>query len=109
MPHPLPESLAALIAQRFRVLGGPVRIRLLDRLRFGEATVQELTEVSGFSQQKVSKHVRVLLAAGVVRRRREGDFARYAVADESIFSLCDQVCGGLRWPLDVDSVIGGAS
>lgn len=93
LPHPLSEPLAELIARRFRVLGDPMRIKLLDRLRFGEATVQELTEASGSSQQNVSKHLRVLLAAGVVGRRQEGNFARYAVADEGVFALCDQVCG----------------
>jgi DNA-binding transcriptional ArsR family regulator len=110
LPHPLPESLAELIAQRFRVLGDPLRIKLLDRLRLGEATVQELTEASGSSQQNVSKHLRVLLAAGVVRRRQEGNFARYAVADEGVFALCDEVCGGLRRQLDgLDSRLGGAA
>jgi len=72
--------------------------------------VAQLTEASGSSQQNVSKHLRVLLSAGVVRRRQEGNFARYAVADEGVFALCDQVCGGLRRQLDdLDSLLGGSS
>ena len=43
-PHPLPDYLAELIARRFRVIGEPMRIRLLDQLRDGEATVRELAE-----------------------------------------------------------------
>jgi DNA-binding transcriptional ArsR family regulator len=99
-PHPLPEPLAELIARRFRVLAEPVRIRLLDRLRAGEATVLELTEALGCSQQNVSKHLQVLLEAGVVGRRKEGNRAYYSIADEGVFALCDQVCGSLERQVD---------
>ncbi|MQA73740.1 MAG: metalloregulator ArsR/SmtB family transcription factor [Solirubrobacterales bacterium] len=94
--HPIPDQLVELIAQRFRVLGEPMRIKLLDRLREGPATVGELVEATAASQQNVSKHLRVLLEAGIVSRAREGNFARYAIADEAVFRLCEEVCGGLR-------------
>ena len=71
IPHPLPDALVELIAQRFRVIGEPMRIRLLDRLRDGAATVQELTEATGASQQNVSKHLGVLLQAGIVSREKQ--------------------------------------
>jgi DNA-binding transcriptional ArsR family regulator len=45
IPHPLPEPLVELVAQRFRVLGEPMRIKLLDRLREGDATVGELETI----------------------------------------------------------------
>ena len=61
VPHPLPDLLADLIAQRFKVLSEPMRIKLLDRLRGGDATVQELQQALGASQQNVSKHLGVLL------------------------------------------------
>ena len=57
LPHPLPDDLVELIARRFRAIGEPMRIKLLDRLRDGEATVGELTEALGASQQNVSKHL----------------------------------------------------
>jgi DNA-binding transcriptional ArsR family regulator len=88
--------LVELIAQRFRVLGEPMRIKLLDRLRDGDATVGELQEATGGSQQNVSKHLGILLQAGAVSRSKHGTSARYAIADESVFELCEQVCGGLR-------------
>jgi DNA-binding transcriptional ArsR family regulator len=96
IPHPLPEPLVELIARRFRVLGDPTRIRLLDLLRDRDATVSELHEAIGASQQNVSKHLGVLLQAGLVTRTKEGTSARYAVADDAVFALCDVVCGGLR-------------
>lgn len=89
-----------LIAQRFRVLAEPMRIKLLDTLRDGPATVSELTGVLGSSQQNVSKHLAILHAAGIVSREKVGTSARYAIADESVFALCELVCGGLRRQLD---------
>ena len=64
VPRPLPDPLTELIAQRFRVLGEPMRIKLLDALRDGEATVGELVDRMGASQQNVSKHLGVLHQAG---------------------------------------------
>jgi len=95
-PHPLPEPLIELVAQRFRVLGEPMRIRLLDRLREGDATVGELQLALGASQQNVSKHLGILHAAGMVSRTKDGNHARYSISDPSVFELCDNVCGGMR-------------
>jgi DNA-binding transcriptional ArsR family regulator len=96
IPHPLPEPLIELVAQRFRVLGEPMRIKLLDRLREQDATVGELQEALGASQQNVSKHLGVLHAAGMVTRTKDGNHTRYSISDPSVFELCDQVCGGVR-------------
>ncbi|MEO8687626.1 MAG: metalloregulator ArsR/SmtB family transcription factor [Solirubrobacteraceae bacterium] len=100
MDHPLPDPLIEVIAQRFRVLGEPLRIRLLDQLRDGPATVQELTEITGASQQNASKHLQVLHRAGMVRRAKRGNFVSYEIADSTVFELCDMVCGGLHRQLD---------
>lgn len=96
LPSPLPDPLVELIAERFRIIGEPMRIKILDVLRGGEATVGELTLALGTSQQNVSKHLGVLYQAGIVSRRREGVHARYAIADESVLGLCEDVCGGVR-------------
>jgi DNA-binding transcriptional ArsR family regulator len=109
-PHPLPDDLVELIARRFRVLSEPMRIRLLDVLRDGGATVAELQEATGSSQQNVSKHLGVLLQSGIVARRKEGNFARYEIGDDSVFALCDQVCGGLRRQLEeIEALLEGGS
>lgn len=106
VPHPLPAPLVELIAQRFRVLGEPMRIRLLDALREAPATVQQLQQATGASQQNVSKHLGVLLHGGLVSRSKEGNFSLYEIADEGVFDLCEQVCGGLRRQLDeLDAVL----
>ena len=108
VPHPLPDELVELIARRFRVLAEPMRIRLLDRLREGSATVAELQAATGASQQNVSKHLGVLLQAGLVARRKKGNFARYEIADDSVFELCETVCGGFRRQLDeIEALLEG--
>jgi DNA-binding transcriptional ArsR family regulator len=100
--------LVELIAQRFRVIGEPMRIRLLDHLRSGPASVGELSEALGASQQNVSKHLGVLLQAGIVAREKRGNHAVYSISDESVFDLCEQVCGGLLRRIDeLDGVLSG--
>jgi DNA-binding transcriptional ArsR family regulator len=100
IPHPLPDPLVDLIAQRFRLIGEPMRIRLLDRLRAQELSVGELAIALGASQQNVSKHLASLHQAGIVGRRKDKNRVVYSIADESIFQLCEIVCGGLQSQLE---------
>ena len=99
LPRPLPDDLVELIARRFRVLGEPMRIKLLDRLREGEATVNELTDALDASQQNVSKHLALLADVGVLGRRKEGTHVYYRIVDESVFALCEAVCGSVQQQL----------
>ena len=96
LPSPLPDALVDLIAQRFRLLGEPTRIRLLDALREGPATAADLQAATGASQQNVSKHLAMLVDSGLLRRAKEGTRVYFSIADERIFDLCEQVCGSLR-------------
>jgi DNA-binding transcriptional ArsR family regulator len=94
--HPLSQPVIELVAQRFRALGEPLRIRILEQLMDGEASVQELVTATGAGQQNVSKHLGVLLHAGIVGRRKQGTFVYYRIVDEVVFSLCEQVCASLE-------------
>lgn len=108
--HPVPAELAELIAQRLRVIGDPVRIRLLDHLREGEASVASLTESLGATQQNVSKHLQMLHQAGIVGRRKDGTSVLYRIVDASVFELCELVCGGLQKQLaDLNALVQGES
>ncbi len=95
-PHPLTDDAADLIAARFHLLAEPTRIKLLDRLRTGEATVQELSVLLGTTSQNVSKHLGILARDGVVGRRRRGNFSYYEVTDPGIYELCELVCGSIE-------------
>jgi DNA-binding transcriptional ArsR family regulator len=96
LPHPLPDDLVELIARRFRVLGEPMRIKLLDRLRESEASVNELSDALAASQQNVSKHLTVLAEVGILGRRKQGTHVYYRIVDEGVFALCEEVCGSVR-------------
>ena len=90
-----PEALE-LVAQRFRVLADPLRLRLLQLLVGGRRNVTELTSRLATTQPNVSKQLRVLQQAGFVGRRAEGNNAYWFVADSSVFELCDLVCSRLQ-------------
>ena len=81
------------VAERFRALGEPARLRILNALRNGEAAVGELAETTGLTQANLSKHLQLLHTLGFVRRRKQGLFVYYALADQDIFRLCDIMCG----------------
>ncbi len=84
--------MLALIARRFRMLGDPFRLKILQLLETGERGVGELANELDGKQPNVSKHLRMLLDAGLVDRRREGASVYYSIADPMIFKLCALVC-----------------
>lgn len=90
-----PEVLA-LIAERFKALAEPARLQLLKCLQSGELSVNELVEATGFGQANVSKHLQLLHALGFVSRRKDGLFVYYALADKSVFKLCEIMCGRIE-------------
>lgn len=91
--HLTPASID-LVAERFRTLGEPTRLKLLDQLRRGqERSVNELVDATGAGQANVSKHLQILQGAGYVSRRKEGTTVYYQLADPTVFQLCDLVCG----------------
>ena len=88
----LPDRLLEPLAERFKALSEPARLRILRELRGGERSVTELIEATGLNQANVSKHLQVLHAYRFVARRKEGLFVYYRLADEDVFRLCDLVC-----------------
>lgn len=94
---PLNPQAAELIARRFRALSDPTRLRILDLLRtHEEASVGEITETLGTSQQNVSKHLSALLAEGFVARRKRGTSSLYRIADPGVHEICDGVSAGIE-------------
>lgn len=94
--HPiLSDEALEQVAVRFRVLGDPTRLRILNQLMQGERSVSELMEETGIEQSNVSRHLSVLRREGVVVRRADGNRALYRIADSSVVDLCETVCGGL--------------
>jgi DNA-binding transcriptional ArsR family regulator len=94
--RPLSDEVLELIARRFAVLAEPMRLRLVHALFTGEKSVNELVEQTGGTQANVSRHLQTLAQANVLSRRKEGLQVFYAIADPSIYKLCDLVCGSLE-------------
>ncbi len=88
----LTDAMIESVARRFRVLGEPMRLRILQALTDGEKTVGEIVGALRANQSNVSKHLQALHDAGLVARRPEGTSVRYSVADPVVLRLCDQVC-----------------
>ncbi len=80
------------IAQKFRALGEPLRLRILQRLLDGEQSVGALAQSLESSSANISKHVSVLSDAGFVTRRKEGTTVLCRVADPLVPKLCELMC-----------------
>ena len=92
----LSPAAMTLVASRFKVLGEPFRLRLIQALDRGEKSIGALAEELGASQPSVSKHVKILHDSGLVARRQEGNTVYCSIADATVFVLCDVVCSSLR-------------
>jgi ArsR family transcriptional regulator len=96
----LPPAALELVAVRFRALGEPLRLRILQVLARGESGVSALARIVGSTQPNVSKHLRILQEVGLVERRPQGSVANYSIADATVLELCDLVCAGVRERLE---------
>jgi DNA-binding transcriptional ArsR family regulator len=94
-----PEMLE-LVADRFKALAEPARLQILKCLQAGEKSVNELVEATELGQGNVSKHLQLLYTLGFVSRRKEGLYVYYALADKSVFKLCEIMCGRIEAQLE---------
>ena len=87
-----PRTVEAL-ADTFRVLGDPTRVRILDALSRSELCVGDLASQLGVTESAVSHQLRLLRNIRIVRSRREGRMIFYALDDKHVLALFRQ---GLR-------------
>jgi len=92
----LSDAALQLIAERFKVLAEPMRLKILHALWDGERTVGGIMAATHALQANVSKHLGVLQQAGLVSRRKDGLNVYYRVCDETVFALCEAVCASLH-------------
>jgi len=92
----LTPELVDLIAARFKALGEPARLLILNALRRGPRTVTDLVHETRLGQTNVSKHLSLLRSLGLVVRRRSGSFVYYDIADARLYALCNLMCDQLR-------------
>jgi ArsR family transcriptional regulator len=107
----LPLPVIERVADRFRLLSDPTRLRLVNELHSsGELTVGELVERLELSYASVSKQLAMLRAHGTVARRREGTKVFYRIVDPSLDEVCNVVCKSLRehwasWGVEIDATL----
>jgi ArsR family transcriptional regulator len=95
-PSDLSDAAIAMIANRFKVLSDPLRLKLLIALEARERNVSELVAATKNTQTNVSRHLATLADAGIVTRRKAGQSAIYRISDPAVFDLCKHVCGSLQ-------------
>jgi DNA-binding transcriptional ArsR family regulator len=86
----MPGRTVEALADTFRVLGDPTRVRILDALAPGELCVCDIASLVGISESAVSHQLRVLRGMRLVRPRRAGRLVYYAVDDHHILELLTQ-------------------
>jgi DNA-binding transcriptional ArsR family regulator len=102
------DEALGLVARRFAVLAEPMRLRLVHALFEGERNVNALVAEIGGTQANISRHLQTLTQAHVLSRRKEGLQVFYAIADPSIYKLCELVCGSLEKQFTKNAVsLGG--
>lgn len=88
------------VAAYFQVLSEPTRLRILSLLHDGERNVGELAQLCGYTAANVSRHLSLMTKQGLVVRESRGTSVYYRFADESVYALCDLVCGNIARQLE---------
>lgn len=96
----LPADALGLVANYFQALSEPMRLQVLNQLRGQARSVGELAQRCDSSAANVSRHLALLARQGLVRREARGSSVFYAIADESVYALCDLVCGCIAQRLE---------
>src|SRR4051812_35558491 len=91
----LDQAQLQAVAGLFNVLAEGSRLCILQILQRGPTSVGELVERSGLKQANVSKQLSILLTAGIIARRQDGNRALYSIKLPLVFELCDLVCRGV--------------
>jgi DNA-binding transcriptional ArsR family regulator len=92
----LGEAQLAAVAELFAVLSEPTRLRILQMLQDGPASVGDIVAALNIKQANASKQLGILHQASVLARAKAGNSAIYSIRMPLVFDLCELVCNGLR-------------
>ena len=93
---PLSDAALGRVAEHFRALSEPARLKLLQLLCAAPRSVNDLAAAAGLTQANTSKHLSILAAAGFVSRERDGTRIVYSVTDRTPEALCATICSHLE-------------
>lgn len=96
----MPIAALEQVANYFQALSDPTRLRILNLLQDSERNVGELAQLCEFTSANMSRHLAILSKHGLVARTSRGTSVYYRIADESVYALCDLVCGNIGRQLE---------
>lgn len=99
----LPVEALDQVAAHFRALSEPTRLRILSLLHGGERSVGDLAQACEYTSANISRHLSILSKHGFVKRTTRGTSVYYFIADESVYTLCDLVCGSISRQMEQES------
>jgi DNA-binding transcriptional ArsR family regulator len=94
------DRVFAVVARYFGVLSEPTRLKILHTICQDERSVSVIVEETGATQTNVSRHLGLMLQAGVVSRRRQGNTVFYRVANPEFVEICRSVCVQIAGRID---------
>lgn len=92
------------IADRFKVLSDPMRLKILFLLQSGPHSVGEVADALECPQPTASRQLAKLQSAGILSRERDGTTVHYSIADRSTLRMCDAVCGNIAKSVERQAV-----
>lgn len=87
---PTPEEMNRMAA-RFRALGEPMRLRILQAVCKTPRSVNDIVAATGSTQANISKHLALLTTAGILKREKDGQRVFYGVKNKLAVKLCELV------------------
>ncbi len=90
-PRPLSDDELGRVARHFKLLGEPMRLKILQAVCGAPRTVSDIVAAAGATQANVSKHLSLLAAAGVLTRKKDGQRVYYGLKDPLTLKLCELV------------------
>lgn len=90
------------VARYFSLLSEPTRLRIIHAICDTEKSVSQIVDATGANQANVSRHLSLLYNAGVLDRRKDGNYVFYSVGDPTLTDICRTVCNRLALQFDDD-------
>jgi DNA-binding transcriptional ArsR family regulator len=97
------------IAKFFSLLSEPSRLKIVHVICREERNVSEIVALTGLTQTNVSRQLNLMLNAGVLARRKEGNQAFFTVSDETLIDVCRDVCIRLASKMETDADVAKAA
>jgi len=89
--HLMTEDELSEIASRFKALGEPMRLKILQAVCKGPRTVGDIVTATGATQANVSKHLSLLATVGILSRKKDGQCVYYGMKDQLAVKMCELV------------------